>query len=59
MTYILDGKQYVALMGGVGQATVTGPGNVATPNPPMLLIYALDGTAVLPAAPAPLAAPAK
>jgi quinohemoprotein ethanol dehydrogenase len=59
MTYMLDGKQYVALMGGVGQTTVAGPGNVATPNPPMLLIYALDGTAVLPVAPAPPPGPAR
>ena len=59
ITYELDGKQYVALMGGVGtvignvgpQNTATaGVQNVSVGIPPRLLVYALDGTAVLPAA---------
>jgi quinohemoprotein ethanol dehydrogenase len=47
ITYRLDGKQYVALMGGVGNVTVgnAGPGNAATPFAPKLLTFALDSTA--------------
>jgi hypothetical protein len=50
ITYLLDGKQYVALMGGVGEVTGgnAGPGNAATPFPPKLLVFALDGKAPLP-----------
>ena len=45
ITYQLDGKQYVALMGGVGQVNGgnAGPGNAATPFPPKLLVLTLDG----------------
>ncbi len=54
ITYMLDGKQYVALQVGQGQAG-PGPGGNAPPaNPnapppmkPRLLVYALDGTAKL------------
>ena len=44
ITYRLDGKQYVALMGGVGTVTLgnAGPGNSATPFSPKLLTFALD-----------------
>jgi PQQ-dependent dehydrogenase (methanol/ethanol family) len=55
ITYRLDGKQYVALMGGVG-ATGTGnagPGNSATPFSPRLLSFVLDGNATLPTATQP------
>jgi glucose dehydrogenase len=54
ITYQLDGKQYVALMGGIGTVVGNaGPQNsVATATPPRLLVYTLDGTATLPAAPA-------
>jgi PQQ-dependent dehydrogenase (methanol/ethanol family) len=55
ITYRLDGKQYVALMGGVG-ATGTGnagPGNSATPFSPKLLTFVLDGNAPLPTASQP------
>ena len=49
ITFQLDGKQYVALMGGVGGiAGNAGPGNVATQNQPTLLTFVLDGTAALP-----------
>jgi quinohemoprotein ethanol dehydrogenase len=48
ITYQLDGKQYVSLMGGVGMATNAGPGNAATPNPPRLLTFVLDGAVPLP-----------
>jgi quinohemoprotein ethanol dehydrogenase len=49
ITWQLDGKQYVSLMGGVGAVTGNaGPGNAATPNPPRLLTFALDGTTQIP-----------
>lgn len=50
ITYQLDGKQYVAFMGGVGQVNGgnAGPGNAATPFPPKLLVLTLDGKAPLP-----------
>jgi outer membrane protein assembly factor BamB len=55
ITFMLDGKQYVALQVGQG-APGPGPGgNAPPPNPnapapknPRLLVYALDGTAQLP-----------
>ena len=48
ITYRLDGKQYVALMGGVGNVTLgnAGPGNQATPFSPKLMTFVLDGSAV-------------
>jgi hypothetical protein len=50
ITYQLDGKQYVALMGGVGTvgAAGAGPGNQATPLHPHLLVFVLDGATPLP-----------
>ncbi len=46
ITWQLNGRQYVSLMGGVGAVTGNaGPGNKATPNPPRLLTYVLDGMA--------------
>jgi quinohemoprotein ethanol dehydrogenase len=49
ITYQIDGKQYVAVMGGVGTVTGNaGPQNVETPNRPKLLTFVLDGTAPLP-----------
>ena len=47
ITYRLDGKQYIALMGGVGAAAPggnAGPGNQATPFSPKLVTFTLDGT---------------
>ena len=46
ITYRLDGKQYVAVMGGVGTVTIgnAGPGNNPTPFTPKLLVFALDAT---------------
>jgi len=46
VTYQIDGKQYVALMGGVGTAAAggnAGPGNAGTPFKPKLLTFVLDG----------------
>jgi quinohemoprotein ethanol dehydrogenase len=49
ITYQIDGKQYVALMGGIGSVVGNaGPQNTATDTPPRLLVYVLDGTASLP-----------
>jgi hypothetical protein len=46
ITYRLDGRQYVALMGGVGTVNSganAGPGNQTTPFSPKLLTFVLDG----------------
>ncbi len=52
VTYMLDGKQYVALMGGQGPGASPAPGaggaGAATPVPPKLLVFVLDGKASLP-----------
>ncbi len=55
ITYMLDGKQYVAIQVGQG-APGPGPGgpgpapnpNAPPPMKPKLLVYVLDGTAKLP-----------
>jgi quinohemoprotein ethanol dehydrogenase len=58
ITYSVDGTQYVAFAGGLGRAaTVVGPNNEKVENAPMLFVFALGGTAALPAPPPP-AAPA-
>jgi quinohemoprotein ethanol dehydrogenase len=47
VTYRLDGKQYIALLGGVGAAAAggnAGPGNQPTPFMPKLLTFTLDGS---------------
>src|SRR5688572_18271851 len=48
ITYRVDGRQYVALMGGVGAVTggAAGPGNQATPFSPKLMTFVLDGKAL-------------
>ena len=45
ITYRIDGRQYVALMGGVGTVTggAAGPGNQATPFSPKLMTFVIDG----------------
>jgi quinohemoprotein ethanol dehydrogenase len=49
ITFEVDGKQYVALMGGVGGVTGNaGPGNAATTATPKLLVFSLDGKAAIP-----------
>jgi quinohemoprotein ethanol dehydrogenase len=55
ITYRIDGRQYLALMGGVGSVTVgnAGPGNAATPFSPKLLTFALDSTGSSPASSQP------
>ncbi len=60
ITFTIDGKQYIALMGGTGGTAslgVTNPGAVNTQQKPMLLMFGLDGKAELPkanAGPSPL-----
>ena len=47
ITYRLDGRQYVAVMGGVGATGGNaGPGNQATPFSPKLMTFVLDGSPV-------------
>ncbi len=49
ITYQLDGKQYIAVMGGVGAAAPggnAGPGNQSTPFSPKLLTFVVGGGAV-------------
>ena len=54
ITYEVDGKQYVALMGGLGRAaTVVGPNDAKIDAPPLLFVFTLDGKAPLPAPAAP------
>jgi quinohemoprotein ethanol dehydrogenase len=55
ITFMVDGKQYVALQVGQGRPGAGPGGNTPPPNPnapapvnPRLLVYALDGTAKLP-----------
>jgi quinohemoprotein ethanol dehydrogenase len=55
ITFMVDGKQYVALQVGQGRAGPGPGGNAPPPNPnapapvnPRLLVYAIDGTAKLP-----------
>jgi quinohemoprotein ethanol dehydrogenase len=50
ITYQVDGRQYVSLMGGAGAVAAGGGGVAATvPVPPKLLTFVLDGKAPLPA----------
>jgi glucose dehydrogenase len=45
ITYRLDGRQYIALMGGVGTVAAgnAGPGNQVTPFRPKLMTFVLVG----------------
>jgi quinohemoprotein ethanol dehydrogenase len=54
ITYEIDGKQYVAFMGGAGRGAATmGPTDEKVGNPPLLFVFELDGKAALPAAAGP------
>jgi hypothetical protein len=51
ITFAIDGKQYIALMGGSGGAQslgTTNPGAVTTESKPQLLVFGLDGKAPAP-----------
>jgi hypothetical protein len=53
ITFLMDGKQYIALMGGTGGTTSPGQTGQAGPPPrqkPQLLVFGLDGNAELPKA---------
>jgi hypothetical protein len=61
ITYEIDGKQYVALMGGMGMRGAGGAGRGAADAPvdntPMLFVFTLDGKAELPKPAPPAPAP--
>jgi quinohemoprotein ethanol dehydrogenase len=61
ITYMVDGKQYVALMGGLGSsAMAAGPTNAKSDTPPLLFVFELDGKTPMPkpaAPPPPFGAP--
>jgi len=49
ITYEIDGKQYVAFMGGAGRgAGVMGAVDAKVEHPPLLFVFALDGKTALP-----------
>ena len=49
ITYMVDGKQYVAFMAGTGRpAQTVGPTDAKVDNPPMLFVFDVGGTATLP-----------
>jgi quinohemoprotein ethanol dehydrogenase len=54
ITYQIDGKQYVALMGGLG-GSAFGPGasDAKVEHPPLLFVFELDGKTPMPAPAAP------
>jgi quinohemoprotein ethanol dehydrogenase len=55
ITYEIEGKQYVALLGGLGRSMIAaaGPTDAKVDNPPLLFVFELDGKAPMPAAAAP------
>jgi quinohemoprotein ethanol dehydrogenase len=54
ITYMVDGKQFVAFMAGTGRpAQTVGPTDAKVDNPPMLFVFELGGTAALPPPQAP------
>jgi quinohemoprotein ethanol dehydrogenase len=49
ITYLVDGKQYIAMMAGSGRRpTFGGPPDTKVDNPPLLYVFELDGKAPLP-----------
>jgi len=61
ITYMVDGQQYVALMGGLGGSAMTvGPTDAKSDTPPLLFVFQLDGKTPMPkpaAPPPPFGAP--
>ena len=54
ITYEVDGKQYVAFVGGLGRSVMTaGSTDAKIDTPPMLFVFELDGKTPMPAAAAP------
>ncbi len=49
ITFLLDGKQHIAVMAGSGRkATLSGPTDAQVDDPPLLYVFALDSKAPLP-----------
>jgi quinohemoprotein ethanol dehydrogenase len=50
ITYELNGKQYIAFVGGTGlvSRSTAVPTNEKIPNPPLLFVFTLDGHGELP-----------
>jgi quinohemoprotein ethanol dehydrogenase len=49
ITYLIDGKQYLALMAGTGRkAMVNGPTDAKVDDPPLLYVFEIDGKAPMP-----------
>ncbi len=49
ITYEVDGKQYVALMGGLGRSPMAAaPPNAKNDTPPLLFVFELDGKTPMP-----------
>jgi quinohemoprotein ethanol dehydrogenase len=58
ITYLIDGKQYVALVAGIGRRPqLSGPNDAKVDNPPLLYVFDLDAKAPLPTMTAPTAPP--
>jgi hypothetical protein len=61
ITYLLDGKQQIAMMAGSGRRPGAGsPAEAKVENPPLLYVFELDGKAPLPimvAPPGPIGPP--
>ncbi len=54
ITYMVDGKQYVALMGGLGGSVMTAvPTDAKIDTPPLLFVFELDGKTPMPKPAAP------
>jgi quinohemoprotein ethanol dehydrogenase len=54
ITYQIEGKQYVALIGGLGRPGPTvGPNDAKVDYPPLLFVFELDGKTPMPTAAAP------
>lgn len=52
ITYMIDGKQYIAFMAGAGRpAQIVGRNDEKVDNPPMLFVFEVGGTAALPPPP--------
>jgi quinohemoprotein ethanol dehydrogenase len=57
ITYMIDGKQYVAFLAGAGRpAQLVGRNDAKIDFPPMLYVFEVGGTAVMPPGPPPPAA---
>ncbi|MBV8729491.1 MAG: PQQ-binding-like beta-propeller repeat protein [Acidobacteriia bacterium] len=58
ITYMVDGKQYIAFLSGTGRPPQTvGPTDAKTDSAPMLFAFELGGTAALPPPPPPRTGP--